>query len=366
MADDRAVEEKIKKLFAPPASTDNFAVEVLTLHKAKGLEWDIVLLPGLHRLYATMLLGWRSGWNGYRDARTSRAPEIVRRVFLAPVKHVAEEKEAVSEWIRAASGERDREELKRLLYVGCTRARLEVHLFAQCRELKGGDLGKAHAQTLLHTAWPVAADVFVQHADRQLHGDSDAGKIVETPFPSPFSSERRAGELPGQLESVAASGGGDSPNPMIRLKNFQRLRDDWQQPPTLTDVPMSRRFTWQADIGEDEGEEDLPAFSRPKGSWRARAFGIVLHAFLEPLARILMQHTEPQAVTQAIDHMAEPIRLQLLRAGHSPMEAGREATRMLGALHSVARDENGRWILAAHSNPVTAAGVFSEGDSRFR
>lgn len=120
---------------------------------------------------------------------------------------------------------------------------------------------------------------------------------------------------------------------------------------------MSRRFTWQADIGEDEGEEDLPAFSRPKGSWRARAFGIVLHAFLEPLARILMQHTEPQAVTQAIDHMAEPIRLQLLRAGHSPMEAGREATRMLGALHSVARDENGRWILVAHSNSITAPGV---------
>ena len=356
------LEERIRHLYAPPAATEDSPVEVLTLFKAKGLEWDVVLLPGLHRSprrNAPRLAEWMEQVS---RCEGNAGSEAVSRVFLAPIKHVAEEKEPIGDWIRTARSEGDRAELKRVLYVGCTRARLEVHLFAQCREVKSGELGKARAQTLLHTAWPVAEAIFARHASKTLHGDSTAGTILEMPSTPPFSTGWPARELPGYLESIAAAGAtyesGES-NPKIRLKNFQRLRGDWQPPPALLDVPLAPQFAWQADIGDDGSDEGLTAFQRPQGSWRARVFGTVLHAFLEPVSAILAQHTEPNAVAQAIDRLAQPIRLQLLRSGHSPIEAGREATRILAALHSVARDENGRWILAHHSHPMAVPGVSS-------
>lgn len=336
------LQEKIQKLYAPPVATEDSPVEVLTLFKAKGLEWDVVLIPGLHRSSrqnAARLTEWMEQVVPDAYGEDSQA---VSRVLLAPIKHVAEEEEAIGTWIRAANNERNREELKRLLYVGCTRARREVHLFAQGREGKNGELSKAQAQTLLHTAWPVAEAIFAKHLSERLDYDRGASKIVEMPS---ASTVWPPSELPNRLESIAASG---DVNRMIRLSNFHRLPSDWQSPATLADIPMVPASTQFAEIGEDTSEEMLPAFQRPQGSWQARVFGTVLHAFLEPLAKILAQNMELEAQARAIDALAQSIRLQLLGSGHPPMDAEKEAGRIVAALHGVAADENGRWILAIH------------------
>ena len=273
----------------------------------------------------------------------------VSRVLLAPIKHIAEEEEAIGAWIRAANNERNREELKRLLYVGCTRARMEVHLFVQGREGKNGELGKARVQTLLHTAWPVAEAIFAQHLSERLDYGRGASKIVEMPS---ASAVWPSSKLSNRLESIAASGDAKDVNRMIRLSNFHRLPSDWQPPATFADIPMTPASTQFAEIGEDVGEEMLPVFQRPQGSWQARVFGTVLHAFLEPLANILAQNAEPETQARAIDALVQPIRLQLLSSGHPPMDAGKEAARIVAALHDVAADENGRWILAIHPSPL--------------
>jgi ATP-dependent exoDNAse (exonuclease V) beta subunit len=346
------LEDQIRKLYAPPVATEDSPVEVLTLFKAKGLEWDVVLLPGLHRFprqNAARLTEWMEQ---VMPDVYGEGSDAVSRVLLAPIKHVAEEEEAIGAWIRAAGNERNREELKRLLYVGCTRARMEVHLFGQCREGKNGELGKARAQTLLHTAWPVAEAIFAQHWSERLDRDRVASKIVEMPSAVSFPATRMPSELPGHLGSVAAAGDDREGRPAIRLSNFHRLPSNWQPPAALADIPMAPMSTQFTEIGEDAGEEILPAFQRPQGSWRARVFGTVLHAFLEPLANILAQNMEPVAQTRAINVLAQPIRLQLMGSGHSPMEAEKEAARIVAALHSVAADENGRWILAIHPSPL--------------
>jgi ATP-dependent exoDNAse (exonuclease V) beta subunit len=345
------LEDQIRKLYAPPVATEDSPVEVLTLFKAKGLEWDVVLLPGLHR-FPRQNAARLTEWMEQVAPDACGGSQAISRVLLAPIKHVAEEEEAIGTWIRAAGNERNREELKRLLYVGCTRARMEVHLFAQCREGKNGELGKARAQTLLHTAWPVAKPIFMQHLSERLDRDRVASKIVEMPSAISYPATRAPSELPGHLGSVAAAGDDRESHPAIRLSNFHRLPSDWQPPAALADIPIASVSTQFTEIGEDIGEEMLPAFQRPQGSWQARVFGTVLHAFLEPLVNILAQNMEPEAQAQTIDALTQPIRLQLLGSGHPPMEAKKEAVRIVAALHRVATDENGRWILGIHPSPL--------------
>lgn len=347
------IEEKIQKLYAPPIATADSPVEVLTLFKAKGLEWDVVLLPGLHRSPGKNDPRLAEWMEQVLPGPCGDSADAVSRVLLAPIKHVAEEEEAIGKWIRAASGERDREELKRLLYVGCTRARLEVHLFGQCREKTNGELGKARGQTLLHTAWPVAEEIFKRHWSDRLDRERRDGMVVEMPSLPDISTMWPPSEVPGHLESIAAAGEAREADRVIPLSNFHRLRSGWKPPAALADLPMAPVAAWQEGAGDTSEGEELPAFQRPQGSWRARVFGTVLHAFLEPLANILAQKLEPSAQTRAMDALSKPIRLQLLGSGYPLLEAGREATRILAALHNVAADAQGRWILADHPTPLT-------------
>lgn len=335
------LEERMRDLHAPPLGSDDFAVEVLTLFKAKGLEWDIVFLPGLHLVTkgnAPKLAEWMERMSPSEEHGMT---DTMRRVFLAPIKHVAEEKEAIGEWIRTATRERDRAEQKRLLYVGCTRARLQVHLFATCQKKKNGELGKAKAGTLLDTAWPVAQTVFAHHGSETPHGEESVPNIVAMP----------SAKIPGRLGSIAASGDMSRADSTIRLSNFRRIRTGWQPPQALPDVPSVSFSSLPAEIGEEAEDENSQAFRRPQGSWQARVFGTVLHAFLEPLATILAQTTDLDAADPAIDRLAQPVRLQLLHSGYQMKEATRESARIVAALKSMALDEEGRWILAAHPVP---------------
>ena len=113
-----ALEAGIARLFAAPdAAGEDGAVEIMTMHKSKGLQFETVILYGLHRA-----------------PRGDQAP-LVRfeqnadRVLFGPVKPRAEtEADPVSRYLGAREARRASYEVDRLLYVAATRARKRLHL----------------------------------------------------------------------------------------------------------------------------------------------------------------------------------------------------------------------------------------------
>ena len=286
---------------------------------------------------ARMIRALRNGWS--RSCRpSSKSGDAVSQVLLAPIKHASEEHEAINKWIREANTQRDREELKRLLYVGCTRARQQVHCSANARK-KRWTIGEClQADTAAHRVAGCGGEFRSALARTTGPRGKWRGNCGDAgPYGYLYRLCHR--RCRGQVESIAAAEDSPHSNRVVPLSNFQRLRSDWNPPAALADIPMSVAPAWQEESAISTMTTTSPAFQRPQGSWRARVFGTVLHAFLEPLANILEQNSEASAQARSIDALGQPIRLQLLSNGHPPKEAARDATRIVAALHSVAADK---------------------------
>lgn len=98
----------VEKLFA--AAEADARVEVMTIHKSKGLEYDHVFVPYLHK---------------------STQPDDARLFTFRPTAAgtlLGVRGDAVHQWLQFEERERARNEEKRLLYVACTRARASLWL----------------------------------------------------------------------------------------------------------------------------------------------------------------------------------------------------------------------------------------------
>ena len=124
------LERRVKRLYAAAMSAPA-QVDVMTIHGAKGLEWDAVIVPELERAAphrTPRLLEWEELSNG-------------AGVVLAPIAGKGEESEALPKWLRRLHATREDAERKRLFYVACTRAREELHLVGH------GGAGRAEPET---------------------------------------------------------------------------------------------------------------------------------------------------------------------------------------------------------------------------
>lgn len=117
-------------------------VEVMTIHKSKGLEFDVVILPGLARISRaaeTSLMLWTERFDENNHEQR----------LLAPIKSVRESEDKLYQYISNINREKDKNELARLLYVACTRAKKHCHLIASLAK----DSPPARS-SLLSLLWP--------------------------------------------------------------------------------------------------------------------------------------------------------------------------------------------------------------------
>lgn len=134
-------------------------VQIMTIHKAKGLEFDHVFLLGLGykaRPQQAELLLWRQ----VAPSNTSNS------LLLAPIRQVGENKSSIYSYLEYLEKESQSLEQERLLYVAMTRAKQSLHLFGHCNESinkKSGEIElKPTANSHLEKLWPIVEDHYLE------------------------------------------------------------------------------------------------------------------------------------------------------------------------------------------------------------
>ena len=142
--------ESLDELYAQPdPAAGGNDLQIMTIHKAKGLEFDTVLVPGLDR-------GPRSGEPPLM--RWKEQPD--RSLLLAPIHATGEDKEPAYEYLKSLDRESEDVEATRLLYVAATRAIQRLHLLACVKTDDHGIVKTPARRSLLGRAWSVAAQHF--------------------------------------------------------------------------------------------------------------------------------------------------------------------------------------------------------------
>ncbi|MGD0548702.1 MAG: 3'-5' exonuclease, partial [Terracidiphilus sp.] len=138
-----------------PEACGDCGVQLMTIHKSKGLEFEVVIVPELQAASGRgnrKMLSWLE-----RGLTEPDGSGEITEFLIAPFQRKGQERCSAKAWVDRVYRERESQEMRRILYVAATRAREQLHLFARpaCKQEEGGSLALVQpANSLLATAWP--------------------------------------------------------------------------------------------------------------------------------------------------------------------------------------------------------------------
>jgi ATP-dependent helicase/nuclease subunit A len=287
--DERRLAHEIDRLYAQPDTHRDIRLEIMTIHGAKGLEFDVVILPGLNRRTdrnRTQLLNWRERVIGeHRD------------LLLAPMEPVGSDNDGatIAKYITQLGQECASEEGKRLLYVAATRARQRLHFVTTMPQHEKKPEGGSMLSLL-------PADIFQK-------------------FP-----------LQAEIEVAATP-------PERKPTLLRRLPETWTLPSAPAPIAFTSRY-----LAEAPAEQRKHTFVRVGED--LRRIGTVTH-------RLLQQIGEEGADTWSTDRilkLAPTIRALLVQEGMRSADLVSGERRVRTALLNTLADERGRWILRRYTS----------------
>ncbi len=282
------LDQSIAKLYAlPDVSAGPDAVEIMTIHKAKGLEFDTVIVPGLDRVPRggpRPLFAWKSLPEG--------------RLLLAPINETGSEKEPAYNYIRDLEKQAEDIEAGRLFYVAATRARQRLHLLACARTEEAEDghaiIKEPAARSLVSRIWRQA----------QEHFGPDLSEAANDPA---------IGHHPDVLRRLPAD---------YALPAFEN-NIHWKTPAQAAEEPQIE-FSWAGET--------------------ARHVGTVVHRWLQRIAEDELHGWDAARVMSLKERFAR----ELARRGLPAADLVVSAERVAGALLNTLSDARGRWVLSPH------------------
>ncbi|MFT4823628.1 MAG: ATP-dependent helicase/nuclease subunit A, partial [Cryomorphaceae bacterium] len=142
------LESKLEKLYVQAENPDS-KIQVMTLHKAKGLEFDWVIIPSLGkttRANNKPLLLW--------DDHSAHSGE--RGFLLAADDHSADDEPTLYNWLKVQRSNKEVLETTRLLYVGVTRAVQRLYLTTGLKfDPRKEEFREPSNRSLLGCIWPL-------------------------------------------------------------------------------------------------------------------------------------------------------------------------------------------------------------------
>ncbi|WP_317928787.1 UvrD-helicase domain-containing protein [Halioxenophilus sp. WMMB6] len=301
IADWEAFQLAIDKLFAAPTAGADPKLQVMTIHKSKGLEFDHVIIPGLDKRTRSddkELLLWQS--------RLSHAGDEL--LLMAPLADDSDpDAPSLYKFLREENKERSRYESVRLLYVGCTRAIKQLHLLGalQWDEKNGGPKGPSE-NTLLASIWPIF------NATMQL---------IEPVTTAIDESEQNV------LRAV-------DDTPPEQWHKIRRLVQS-----AVVELPASDLLA-PFRGREFEQENNTPDFAN-YANLVARATGTVIHRLLEVIAMRGIEQWTPDTLAD----LAPQISAWLTEHGINSSKTTRELMRFTTKL---LESEQARWVLSGN------------------
>lgn len=298
LPDRAAFEDGLGELYALADVEADDTLQIMTIHKAKGLEFDVVIVPGLARTTRNdekKLFLW------------TEQPDVhgATELLLAPINAAGDDGDAIYQWISRFHAEKQTLEDGRLLYVAATRAKRQLHLLGSVG-VSPDDAGEQRirppsSRSLLGKLWPVVSAQY------------------EAAWPGTSGTAHDA-----------------MSQPLVIDQQLRRLCAGWQLP-----VPPAAA-TWTPPPDPARKQDDL------EFSWvgeTARHVGSVVHRWLQRIA------DDGGAGWDAarVHALGPAIRLALAAQGVGEAEIPGAAARTQQALIRCVSDERGRWVLGSHA-----------------
>ena len=315
-----ALDSALEGLFASPdPSVDSdCGVQLMTIHGAKGLEFEVVIVPELQAgawRGEQKMLSWME--RGVLDPEVADEPT---ELLVAPFQAKGADRGKAKAWVDEVRRKCERQEMRRILYVAATRAREELHLFAR-PEYKEGIEGPEladPAESLLQTAWPALKPEVEQRFElwkaalehQEVAIAAQAAEVIEIPNSSRARNESsRSGP--------------------------RRLPSDWNGPEG-SGSSLTTQFPI-AGLGR--------LYERHEGGLESRALGRAVHQLMQRATELCAVRNWDEV--QAALAKTEPrVTAEIRTVGIERSEAARIARRAIAISVEATNDEAGRWILS--------------------
>jgi ATP-dependent exoDNAse (exonuclease V) beta subunit len=330
----RALDAALEDLKAQPDPVVEIdcGVQLMTIHEAKGLEFEVVIVPELQTGAGNNkpeLLSWlERGLPPEGDADAGE-PDAITEFLVAPLPPKGADRGAAKLWVDRIRGEREQHEARRILYVAATRAREELHLFAR-PSYKSTDGVPTELvmprESLLLTAWPAWEAEIRRRFDE-------------------WSAARTAAAEPSTIESLAASGGSDMRivPPVPKPARVRRLPPSYQ--PAFTEIPFAT---------DEEMAGAGRLYERHEGGLFSRALGKAVHELFQHFGKLLATSTSESA-RDALVRQQPRVAANARSFGIDASQADRIAAQALEMVLRAAEDPQAQWILAAHADAASEA-----------
>lgn len=300
----------LNSLYASPDLDADDTLQIMTIHKAKGLEFDTVIVPGLGRTPRNndkRLLRWiEQPHNEIMDKRDASASDLL----LAPIQETGAEVDSIYLWLEKLDRDKEQLETDRLLYVAATRAKSFLHLLGHVgldSDSDGKKMPKKPvAGSLLNRLWLIVQPNYINALEKSIVSEN-------------YPLDDRDGEVSTDD---------------IDNQNIYRLRAEW----VLPNAPKS--VIWQEPYGSKQIQEEI------EFSWAselARHVGNVVHRWLQKIAEVEMSGWD----TARIRMLQDQFKQNLFAGGMSgnDKEVSYAIERIILALTYTINDKRGQWIL---------------------